>query len=67
MFEVILYLNGLDPAAAQVELYADGIAGGDPAAAADGARAPIARPIRRVTLIAQTCLPRAPQQTIRRA
>jgi starch phosphorylase len=30
VFEVILYLNGLDPAAAQVELYADGIAGGDP-------------------------------------
>jgi starch phosphorylase len=30
MFEVELFLNGLDPNAARVEIYADGIGGGDP-------------------------------------
>ena len=31
VFEVQVYLNGLDPNAARVELYADGVNGGDPA------------------------------------
>ena len=30
MFEVDLYLNDLDPNAVRVELYADGVNGGDP-------------------------------------
>ena len=30
VFEVQVYLNGLDPNAVRVELYADGTNGGDP-------------------------------------
>jgi starch phosphorylase len=31
MFEVVVYLNGLDPKAVRVELYADGVMGSAPA------------------------------------
>ena len=40
VFEVQVYLNDLDPKAVRVELYADGVKGGDSSAAGDEARAP---------------------------
>ena len=50
VFEVEVFLNGLDPKSVQVELYADGINGSVPDAAGNGERAGAARRGRPVRL-----------------
>ena len=50
MFEAQVFLNDLDPKAVQVELYADGINGGDPVREGNEVRSACYRRIRRLRL-----------------